>query len=361
MNHERHERERMERDRLELERMRRERVENEAVAGRGAAEGDAGRGAAEGEPSAFEGKASGVSPSEPVSSHVPVLADEIAFLLHPRRGGWVVDGTVGLGGHAERLLEGADDTRLLGIDRDPEALARAARRLARFGARVVLEHGSFRHLASLAARAGVEHAAAVLLDLGLSSYQLDESGRGFSFQGEEPLDMRFDPSTGATAAELLARLSAEEITSLLAELGEERHARRIARALVEQRRRSPLRTAADLVSVVKRAVPRAAWSRRTHVATRTFQAVRMAVNDEPGALAEALPQAAALLAVGGRLGVISFHSGEDRVVKHAFRGLAGRGFVELEPAPVTAGREETTYNPRARSAKLRVLARQEAA
>jgi len=274
----------------------------------------------------------------------------------------VVDGTIGMGGHAEQLLETAGgESRLLGIDRDPETLARAARRLERFGARVVLAHGSFRHLRAIATDAGVERAAAVLLDLGVSSYQLEGSGRGFSFQGEEPLDMRFDPSEGATAAELLGRLAAEEIAGLLAEYGEERHARRIARVLVEQRRRSPLRTAADLVSVVKRAVPRAAWSKRTHVATRTFQAVRMAVNDEPGALAEALPQAAALLEDGGRLGVISFHSGEDRVVKHAFRSLAGRGFVELEPSPVTAGREETAQNPRARSAKLRVLARREAA
>jgi len=273
----------------------------------------------------------------------------------------VVDGTIGMGGHAEQLLETAGESRLLGIDRDPEALARAARRLERFGARVALVRGSFRHLRAIATDAGVERAAAVLLDLGLSSYQLDESGRGFSFQGEEPLDMRFDPNEGDTAADLLRRLAAEEIEGLLAEYGEERHARRIARVLVEQRRRSPLRTAADLVSVVKRAVPRAAWSKRTHVATRTFQAVRMAVNDEPGALAEALPQAAALLEDGGRLGVISFHSGEDRVVKHAFRSLAGRGFVELEPSPVTAGREETAQNPRARSAKLRVLARREAA
>ena len=274
----------------------------------------------------------------------------------------MVDGTIGMGGHAEQLLDQAGgDTRLLGIDRDPEALARAARRLARFGARVVLQHGSFRHLGALASRAGVERASAVLLDLGLSSYQIDESGRGFSFQGGEPLDMRFDPTEGDTAAELLGRLAAEEIEVLLAEYGEERHARRIARVLVEQRRRSPLRTAADLVSAVKRAVPRAAWSKRTHVATRTFQAVRMAVNDEPGALAEALPQAAALLEDGGRLGVISFHSGEDRVVKRAFRSLEASGFVELEPSPVTAGREETAQNPRARSAKLRVLARREAA
>ncbi|HSB40524.1 MAG TPA: 16S rRNA (cytosine(1402)-N(4))-methyltransferase RsmH [Methylomirabilota bacterium] len=293
---------------------------------------------------------------------MPVLLDEVTFLLRPRRGGWMVDGTIGMGGHAERLLEttGAE-SRLLGIDRDPEALVRAARRLQRFGARVVLKRGSFRHLRAIATDAGVERAAAVLLDLGLSSYQIEQSGRGFSFQGEEPLDMRFDPAAGPTAAELLARLSAEEIARLLAEYGEERHARRIARALVERRGRAPVATSADLVAVVKRAVPRAAWSKRTHVATRSFQAIRMAVNDEPGALAEALPQAAVLLEEGGRLGVISFHSGEDRMVKRAFRSLAGGGFVELEPSPVTAGREETARNPRARSAKLRVLARREAA
>jgi 16S rRNA (cytosine1402-N4)-methyltransferase len=266
-----------------------------------------------------------------------------------------------MGGHAERLLDTAQDSRLLGIDRDPEALARAARRLERFGARVVLSHGSFRQLRAIATQAGVERAAAVLLDLGLSSYQLDESGRGFSFQKDEPLDMRFDPTVGRTAAELLGRMPAEEIAGLLARYGEERHARRIARALVEQRRRAPIATSGDLVAVVKRAVPRAAWSRRTHVATRTFQAVRMAVNEEPEALAEALPEAATLLEEGGRLGVIAFHSGEDRVVKRAFRSLAGRGFVELEPSPITPGREETAQNPRARSAKLRVLARREAA
>ncbi|MGH7350155.1 MAG: 16S rRNA (cytosine(1402)-N(4))-methyltransferase RsmH, partial [Candidatus Rokuibacteriota bacterium] len=179
-----------------------------------------------------------------------MLLDEVTFLLRPRRGGWVVDGTIGMGGHAEQLLETAGgESRLLGIDRDPEALARAARRLERFGARVMLSHGSFRHLRAIATDAGVERAAAVLLDLGVSSYQLEGSGRGFSFQGDEPLDMRFDPTQGATAAELLGRLRAEEIASLLAEYGEERHARRIARALVEQRRRAPVRTAAELVSV----------------------------------------------------------------------------------------------------------------
>lgn len=294
--------------------------------------------------------------------HLPVLVDEVTFLLRPRRGGWVVDGTIGMGGHAERLLEEADATaRLLGIDRDPEALARAGRRLARFGDGVVLRHGSFRHLASHARAAGVSAAKAVLLDLGLSSYQLDESGRGFSFSGDEPLDMRFDPTEGPTAAELLDSLPGDELARLLAEYGEERHARRIARRIVEARGRSPLSTAADLVEVVKRSVPRAAWSRRTHVATRTFQAIRMAVNEELVSLAEALPQAAGLLAPGGRLAVIAFHSGEDRIVKRAFKSLAATGFAALEPAPIQPSRDEITLNPRARSARLRVLERLEAA
>ncbi|MBI2528121.1 MAG: 16S rRNA (cytosine(1402)-N(4))-methyltransferase RsmH [Candidatus Rokubacteria bacterium] len=295
-------------------------------------------------------------------AHLPVLVDEVTFLLRPRRGGWVVDGTVGMGGHAERLLESARPAaRLLGLDRDPEALACARRRLQRFGDRVVLTHGSFRHLSRHAADAGVSEAAAILLDLGLSSSQLDVSARGFSFQGDELLDMRFDPTRGATAADLLGSLPQQELARILFEYGDEPHARRIARRIVEARERAPLRTTADLVAVVKRGVPRAAWSHRTHVATRTFQALRMAVNDEIAALAEALPQAAALLAPGGRLGVISFHSGEDRVVKRHFRSLTRGGFAELEPSPITPGPDEVRDNPRARSAKLRVLERLEAA
>ena len=296
------------------------------------------------------------------AAHLPVLADEVTFLLRPRRGGWVVDGTIGMGGHAERLLEAGDETtRLLGIDGDPEALSRAGRRLARFGGRVTLRPGSFRDLGAHARAAGIGEAQAILLDLGLSSYQLEESGRGFSFQRDEPLDMRFDPARGATAAELLSRLGQEELARILVEYGEERHARRIARRIVEARTRSSLARTGDLVAAVKQAVPRAAWSRRIHVATRTFQALRMAVNDEPRALAEALPEAAGLLALGGRLGVIAFHSGEDRIVKRAFRSLAASGFAELEPSPLRAGAEETHDNPRARSARLRVLERLEAA
>ena len=296
------------------------------------------------------------------SGHLPVLVDEVAFLLRPRRGGWLVDGTIGMGGHAERLMDDAGPgAKLLGIDRDPEALSRARHRLARFGDRAVLRHGSFRDLAAHAREAGVSDAAAVLLDLGLSSYQLDESGRGFSFSGDEPLDMRFDPTEGPTAAELLRSLSPEELARVLAEYGEERHARRIARRIAEAQGRRPLATAADLVDLVKRSVPRAAWSHRTHVATRTFQAIRMAVNDELASLAEALPQAAGLLAPGGRLAVIAFHSGEDRIVKRAFRGLAATGFAALDPAPIQPGRDEIAGNPRARSARLRVLERLEAA
>ena len=201
----------------------------------------------------------------------------------------------------------------------------------------------------------------VLLDLGLSSYQLDASGRGFTFQNDEPLDMRFDPTGGRTAADLLADATEAELARILFEYGEERHARRIAKRIVERRQRSPLTMTAHLVEAVKAGVPRAAWSRRTHVATRTFQAIRMAVNEEPEALRRALVAAPPLLERGGRLGVISFHSGEDRAVKRAFRALEGAGFVELVPSPVTASDPEVSDNPRARSAKLRVLERLEAA
>ena len=295
-------------------------------------------------------------------AHLPVLADEVTFLLRPRRGGWVVDGTIGMGGHAERLLEaGGEDTRVLGIDSDPEALERAGRRLARFGDNVRLRHGSFRDIGAHAQAAGVSQAASVLLDLGLSSYQLDASGRGFSFQKDEQLDMRFDPTRGRTAADLLADATEAELARILFEYGEERHARRIAKRIVERRQRSPLTITADLVEAVKAGVPRAAWSRRTHVATRTFQAIRIAVNEEPEALSQALHAAPALLERGGRLGVISFHSGEDRAVKRAFRALGTSGFIELVPSPVTASDPEVNENPRARSAKLRVLERLEAA
>jgi 16S rRNA (cytosine1402-N4)-methyltransferase len=281
--------------------------------------------------------------------------DEVAFLLRPRDGGWVIDGTVGMGGHAEAMLEtSGPDVRLLGLDADPEALRLAAGRLARFGDRARLAHASFADLGAVAAEQGVAEARAVLLDLGISSWQLEASGRGFSFQADEPLDMRLDPTRGEPAAALLNRLPEAELARILHEYGEERHARRIARSIVYRR---PLATTGDLVAAVRAAVPREAWSRRIHVATRTFQAVRMAVNDEPGALRSALEHAPRLLARGGRLGVIAFHSGEDRIVKHTFRSLEAAGFAVLEPSPLSPGDDEVRANPRARSAKLRVLER----
>jgi 16S rRNA (cytosine1402-N4)-methyltransferase len=281
--------------------------------------------------------------------------DEVAFVLRPRHGGWVIDGTVGMGGHAEAVLaRSGDDVRLLGLDADPEALRHAGPRLARFGERVRLAHASFADLAEVAAEHDVGEAQSVLLDLGVSSWQLEASGRGFSFQGDEPLDMRLDPTRGETAAGLLNRLPETELSRLLYEYGEERHARRIARTIV---RRRPLATTGDLVAAVRAAVPRAAWPRRLHVATRTFQAVRMAVNDEPGALTRALAAAPGLLARGGRLAVIAFHSGEDRIVKRTFRSLEAAGFAALEPSPLEPGDDEVRANPRARSAKLRVLER----
>jgi 16S rRNA (cytosine1402-N4)-methyltransferase len=284
-----------------------------------------------------------------------VLADEVAFLLRPRGEGWVIDATVGMGGHAEAILSASDArVALLGLDVDPEALVRAGERLAPFGDRVRLVRSSFRDLERAAHATGIDSARSILLDLGVSSWQLEQSGRGFSFQGDEPLDMRLDPSAGEPAAALVNRLAEAELARILFEYGEEPHARRIARAIV---RRRPLTRTGDLVAAVRAAVPRAAWPRRLHVATRTFQALRMAVNDEPGALRQALAQAPTLLAAGGRLGVISFHSGEDRIVKHTFRALEPAGFAELEPSPRQPADDEVRDNPRARSAKLRVLER----
>ena len=284
-----------------------------------------------------------------------MLVDEVVFLLRPRDEGWVIDATVGMGGHAEAILSaGGAAVRLLGLDADPAALAMARERLVPFGDRVVLTHSSFGRLESAATAQGISRARAILLDLGMSSWQLEQSGRGFSFQGDEPLDMRLDSTTGDTAASLLNRLPEAELARIIFEYGEEPHARRIARAIV---RRRPLARTSDLVAAVRGAVPRAAWPRRLHVATRTFQALRMAVNDEPGALRNALAQAPTMLADGGRLGVISFHSGEDRIVKQTFRALEPAGFAELEPSPRQPSDDEVRANPRARSAKLRVLER----
>jgi 16S rRNA (cytosine1402-N4)-methyltransferase len=290
--------------------------------------------------------------------HVPVLLAETLELLAVKPGGLWVDGTVGLGGHAEAVLRAsAPDGRLLGLDRDGETLERAKKRLAAFGGRARLEPGDHREIPE---RLGGEKADGILLDLGISSVQLDDPGRGFSFQAEGPLDMRMDRSRGETAADLVNRMRERDLADLIYAYGEEPASRRIARAIVEARARQPIATTTELADVVRRAAGR---SRRPglHPATRTFQALRIRVNGELDGLGEALERAASCLRPGGRLVVIAFHSLEDRAAKEAFRALAARGFRPLTRKPVRPGEAEVRVNPRARSARLRALVREEAA
>lgn len=303
--------------------------------------------------------------------HVPVLAQEVRSWLAPRSGGRYVDGTLGGAGHTALLLEAsAPDGHVLAIDADAAALARARARLpeALAAGRLVLRQGNFAHMLDLAREEGFTSADGVLLDLGLSSDQLADQARGFSFSTDAPLDMRFDPGNGATAADLLHTLDEAALADMLWRYGEERRARAIAHRLVEARRQSPIArttTLARLVAGVVRGRPGG-----IHPATRTFQALRIAVNDELGSLEAALPAALELAHPGGRIAVISFHSLEDRIVKQFFQreqrgctcppefpacvcGRAPRLRI-LTRHPVTAGAEEVAANPHARSAKLRV-------
>ncbi len=290
--------------------------------------------------------------------HVPVLLDEVLRWLTPvPPGSWIVDGTVGLGGHAAALLAHATDTRLLGLDRDAETLEHAARRLAPFGPRCVLRHADFRYLDAEARACGAAPAHAVLLDLGLSSFQLERSGRGFSFQADEALDMRFDRRQVLTAAELVMGTPEPELARIIYQYGEEPAARRIAGRVVAARGRAPIRTTRQLADLVASAIPPHRRRHRIHPATRTFQALRIAVNDELGSLEAALPAGAELLAPRGRFGVIAFHSLEDRLVKHAFRRLSSSGWQVLTRKPLRPGPDEVHSNPRARSARFRVLER----
>lgn len=300
-----------------------------------------------------------IAPTTAGNGHQPVLLAEVLRWLTPApSGSWIVDGTVGLGGHAALLLEHTTDTWLLGLDRDPTALALAARRLEPYGGRVRLRHADFRDLAAEARASGVETAHAILFDLGLSSFQLAHGGRGFSFQVDERLDMRLDPRQTLTAAELLSRAPEPELARLLARYGEEPAARRIARRLVAARARAPIATTRELAELVVAAIPPRRRPRRIHPATRTFQALRIAVNDELGSLEAALPQAAHLLAPSGRFGVIAFHSLEDRLVKQSFRSFgATPGWRVATRKPIRAGADELRHNPRARSARFRVLER----
>ncbi len=277
--------------------------------------------------------------------------------LQPRSGGWYIDGTVGGGGHAAAILEAsAPDGRLLGIDCDPAALSAAAARLAPYGERVTLVRGGFREIGRLATDSGFIQVQGVLLDLGVSSYQLDTPERGFSFQASAPLDMRLDPDAPVTAAHLVNNLPEQELADLIFRYGEERGSRRIARVIVEARQRKPLTTTDELAMLVSRAL--GGRRGRIHPATRTFQALRIAVNDELASLEAALPQIVELLAAGGRMAIISFHSLEDRIVKHFMRAEAQAGRLRIiTRKPVEASNKEQQDNPRSRSAKLRVAER----
>ena len=287
-----------------------------------------------------------------------MLLDAVLEWLRPRPGGRYVDCTVGNGGHAGALLErSGPDGRLLGFDADPAAIVVAGERLAPFGERATLVNASFRDIADVVEARQFGPVDGILMDLGISSRQLDAGGRGFSFRHDEPLDMRFDPTRGESAADLLAHTPENDIADILYQFGEEHRSRRVARAIVRERERAPIETTGRLLAVVESALgPKRG---RVHPATKAFQALRIAVNDELGALEGALPAAASVLAPGGRLAVISFHSLEDRRVKQFFRagGTESAPLAELTRKPVVPAPEESERNPRARSAKLRVAER----
>jgi 16S rRNA (cytosine1402-N4)-methyltransferase len=291
-------------------------------------------------------------------AHLPVLAEETLHYLRPERGGLFVDCTVGLGGHARLLLErGA--TRLIGLDRDASALAHARQVLAEWGDRVELVHADYRELDEVLTRFGIRSTNGTLADLGVSSMQLDAPGRGFSFQRDEPLDMRMDAASGETAAALLARSTEREIADAIFHYGEERFSRRIARAIVGARAAEPIDTTGRLAAIVRRAIPRRGYS-RIDPATRTFQALRIWVNRELDGLDRFVDSAVRRLQAGARIVVISFHSLEDRIIKHTLRALERAGEIGLQvltKRPIVPSDEEVQRNPRARSAKLRAAER----
>ena len=310
------------------------------------------------------------------AEHLPVLAEEVMLMLAPAPGSLQIDATLGGGGHTERILEANHpDGRLLGLDADGTAIARVQARLGhRFGDRLVLRQANFRELATVAPDAGFALADGCLFDLGLSSFQLADTERGFGFRAGGPLDMRFDPARGVSAAELLATLDADDLTALFRRYGEEPKASRIARAIVDARRTAPVATAEELATLVERVVPpNPRAPRRTHPATRTFQALRIAVNEELEALEAGLAAALDLLRPGGRLVVLSYHSLEDRIVKRLFQAEQ-RGCVCQPEVPIcvcgriprlrlvsrpsmTPSAAEIAANPRARSARLRAVER----
>jgi len=288
--------------------------------------------------------------------HAPVLADEVLADLALKAGMIVVDGTVGLGGHASRICEILGPSgHLVGLDRDPHALAHAKSRLQPAPCAVSLIHARYSEIASVLRAIRVDRIDACLLDLGVSSYQLEVPERGFSFSRNGPLDMRMDPTSGQTAAKLVSELSEAELADIFYHFGEERHARRIARSIVDARAKATINTTGDLAEIVRRTVH---GRGRIHPATRVFLALRIAVNDELGELERGLAAARDLLKATGRLAVLTFHSLEDRMVKNTFRAWCASGAFSLVHKKVTKpGRAEILANRRARSAKLRTIAR----
>jgi len=304
--------------------------------------------------------------------HTPVLLQEVLDALQPRAGGIYIDGTVGAGGHTAAILKAsAPDGQVYGLDQDRAALEMARRQLAEFGDRVHLLHSNFDQLSDVAKRYNISPVDGILLDLGVSSMQLDRPERGFSFQQEGPLDMRMNPTTGPSADTLVNQLPENELANLIYKYGEERHSRRIARAIVNAR---PIPNTLVLADVVAKAIPgkrKRSRRRKIHPATRTFQALRVAVNDELGALERVLPQAIAQLKPGGRLAVISFNSLEDRIVKQYFKQesqdcicppehpictCGHKATVDIiTKKPIIPSSAEVNENPKARSAKLRVV------
>ena len=301
--------------------------------------------------------------------HRPVLLTETLNFLAPERGGLFVDCTVGLGGHSEAVLKASDETRVIGIDRDPAALDYTRQRLSQFGERFQAFHANFQNVSHVLKKAGETTAAGILADLGVSSLQFDSAERGFSFRFDAPLDMRMDPTSGPTAAELLAELPEVELARIIFEFGEERRSRRIARRILERREQGrAVTTTKELAELVTQAIGKHK-GQQIHPATRTFQALRIAVNKELEGLAQFIETSIDLLETSGQFVVISFHSLEDRIIKQELRRLSGhcqcpprlpvcscgaRKEVEvLTRRPVTPGAKELDENPRARSAKLR--------
>lgn len=303
-------------------------------------------------------------------AHQPVLLDESLSFLQPRKGGLFVDATLGLGGHSEAILDASPETRLIGIDQDAEALKLAKSRLARFGKRAMLFQANFAGIGKIVGKAKQGGPDGILADLGVSSLQLDSESRGFSFRFDAPLDMRMDAETGGeTVADLLATIGQEELANIIYKYGEERASRKIARWIIEKREKGePIQTTFELADLVRRAV-KTSPKDKIHPATRTFQALRIAVNNELDILEQFISDSVDLLKTNGVLAIITFHSLEDRIVKHAFQRLAGKcqcppripqcvcGAVKkveiLTRKPVLPNETEKIENPRSRSAKLR--------